>query len=1221
MMLEWLGLLEGKAIGGGDFDYKLADLSEVTVWDLVNGLLSELDGFPLYVKGVERKNDKQARFALSLASQVAETNANKHYFGLAGLAYNIPVKTASEDDADAKDDPDSAKLVLDKGNFTDNKSILIDPDEDEEEEEEVGTPPIVVEEDETKAKSTVEIFLHLGKWLSGETLEDNWFRRLLPNIEDSPRTPLPGIRILPFQREHLVDNTQAKYSLAARIDLLSLGFDIKSTSKDGLTFLQFNKGPFAYFGLGAIEVRTALLLASEHVLFDRPAFGIGVMFKDMRLSFGPKGSGEEKKEDKDSGDEITEGLQALLADEWEVVPAPKKPKDKKPKTRLSAKKKDKFSISVGYLSPLSEGSHGTLDIQIYDEKGNRGKMAWIPIDRSKGPLYLKHIGIGLKGVENVELSKGLSDDAQLTVALTGGLRFPAFELGLIGAKVTIPFNNPLGLRFSLDGLDISLKLESVVISGSFFKSGVEYAGSLTVELPKFLVGAMGFYGNLREFSMSPDENDDKKDNAIIRKLRRGEVHDKLRKKLLENKITPADKDAVRAGFSIGQWKLATADGNGYIITDDDGKVNVLSPDRTFFFYAMVNAASGCGLTLGPIQFTGIAGGYGYNRDIIIPRIEKVAEFPFVQMVMGQGGYQEEASLEEVRDQLGKPVEDPISVLDKMKDHLPAKKGQQFICGGVRFTISRTVDCFALAIVKWGNETEISLLGLARFRHPRDLSAKAICYVEMQILMTIKPKEGSFKLQALLTNNSWIINKDCRLTGGFALFVWFDGPHKDDFVLTLGGYHPRFRRPDHYPLVPRLGLNWPVNDNLTIKGGVYLAITPSCGMLGARLEATFHSGRIWAWFTAYLDVIVAWSPLHFEADIGISIRVEAAFTLTTIKATISVSLQMWGPPVGGVAHIDLTLISFDIPFGTPRDQAEPELIKSWGQFCRTFLSASGSDKRAVTKPVTAFPIVQPNLSAGRNNFNNLPTARRGSAEPARENDVWKVRGDQLELAASASVPVTTLNVGSVKTNSPPKGIQDRDLSGQPLMVASPIVLETKGVYAKKYGNKLGVHPMDKKLESVLNVTIVRDELSGPQAIDISEWTIEAETSSLPAALWDAGEMEAKPEPSAKLMKDCITGIKRLKPPVKDRGQQVILPALEWQPITQGLVHKSGAVQEFPSETRSRNVQAAVASKQAQTEQKRIVDALAGAGFNLNWQPAQRFRELKADPLAGVVATSA
>src|ERR1043165_9390803 len=62
--------------------------------------------------------------------------------------------------------------------------------------------------------------------------------------------------------------------------------------------------------------------------------------------------------------------------------------------------------------------------------------------------------------------------------------------------------------------------------------------------------------------------------------------------------------------------------------------------------------------------------------------------------------------------------------------------------------------------------------------------------ELQILMTLMPSEGTFKLQALLSNNSWVITSDCKLTGGFALFVWFDGEHKGDIVVMLGGYHPR-----------------------------------------------------------------------------------------------------------------------------------------------------------------------------------------------------------------------------------------------------------------------------------------------------------------------------------------------------------------------------------------------------------------------------------------------
>jgi hypothetical protein len=629
---------------------------------------------------------------------------------------------------------------------------------------------------------------------------------------------------------------------------------------------------------------------------------------------------------------------------------------------------------------------------------------------------------------------------------------------------------------------------------------------------------------------------------------------------------------------------------------------------------MLNAATGCGPTFGPIQFTGIALGYGYNRRINIPKIEKVAEFPLVQMVMGEGGYQEESKSLDVREQLGKTLADPVSTLEKMKDHVVAEKGQQFACAGVRFTISGVIDCFALAIVQWGNELDISLLGLARFRHTRDLTAAPICYVELQILMSLKPSEGTFKLQALLTPNSWIINTDCKLTGGFALFVWFDGAHKGDIVFTLGGYHPRFRRPAHYPLVPRLGLNWPVNENLTIKGGVYLALTPSCGMIGAKLEATFHSGRISAWFTAYLDVIVNWSPLYFEADLGITLRVEAAFFLTTIKVTIGATVMMWGPPVGGIAHVHVAVVSFPIEFGQPRPK-EPELIKSWQQFCHDFLSMSGEDTRPAATPVKAFAMAQPNLVAGRNNLNNLPQDRR--AQQQQVDTAWKVRGDELELAAATVVPATTLNVGSLKPTSR-QNIQELKSSGQSLMAPKPIEVEGQGSTQKKSASELGVQPMGKTLKSVLNVTVVRDEGSVGEPVNLSHWTFAEETGSLPAAIWDPSKPTMKPpEPSARVIPGCIVGVKRLKPPSGKLGPNASLGNITWHRLEVAVVKKRGVSQTFPSTTHSRNVQPVMVSRQSQ--QKDIADALATAGFSLAWQRQVqvRFRDLQADPLAGAV----
>lgn len=1185
-LLESLGFLDSK------FTFKLEE--KLTAFDVLNRVLNELDGYPLYIKGATPKVDLEPRIAVSLASQESETDRTKHYFGLAGLAYNIGLKTVSKTDAEKKeDDPDETTIVVSDENFTEDESTLIEDDDAEEKEKST---------DDAAKKSTSEIFLHLGKWLSGESLDDNWYRRLLPpgDNPEKRRVPLPGIRILPFKRVKGSKDRDAVFSWTFRADLLSLGVDIKSATKDGLTFIE---GMLGHFGLGAVEIRLAFSVSAEDfhtqkTFFERVTIGIAVKLKDLRLSFAPK-----EEEAKKDSDEIIAGLQDLLADDWEVVPVPPKPKELKPRTRLSAKKKDKFSISVGYLTPLKPGSKGTLDVQLYDEKGNRGKMAWIPIDRQTPFMYLRQIGVGLKGVENIELSKGLPNSAQLTVSITGGIKLPVFELGFIGAKLIFQLNNASAFQFGLDGLDVSLKIGSIVISGSFLKSGIEFAGSLTLDFPKASFSAMGFYGNIRAFSMSLDR-------AVVSSLYEGRIHEKLSKQLKENNITPAETRPVTLGHGAGQWELRAKDDRRYKITDDDGKLNILRSDKTFFVYAMLNAATGCGPTFGPIQFTGIALGYGFNRRIIIPPIEEVAEFPLVQMVMGEGGYQDESKSLDPREQMGKALADPVSMLEKMKDHVVAELGQQFACGGVRFTISGVIDCFALVVVQWGNELEISLLGLARFRHTRDLTAAPICYVELQILMSLKPSEGTFKLQALLTSNSWIINTDCKLTGGFALFIWFNGPHKGDAVLTLGGYHPRFRRPAHYPEVPRIGLNWQVNDNLTVKGGAYLAITPSCGMLGAKLEATFHSGRISAWFTASLDVIVNWSPLYFEAEWGISLRVEASFTLTSIKATVGASIMMWGPPVGGTAHVDVVFFSFDIDFGSPRLK-QPELIKSWKQFCHDFLSLSGDDTRPGNTGVQAFPIAQPNLASGRNNLNNLPRDRRAQQQPV--DLAWKVRGDELELSASSVVPVTLLSVGKLKT---PKGIQDQKLSGQSLMITSELDLDNAGITPRKSVDPLGVHPMGKKLESTLNVTIVRDEGAVTEAVNVAGWTIEEERGALPAALWDAAKPTIKKsEPSARLITGCVVGIKRFKPPAGKLGPSAPLGNVSWYRLEVGVVKKWTITQEFPTTTDSREVLPVMIAKQAR--QKEIVDALATLGFGLQWQPATSFRELESEPLSGTV----
>ena len=158
------------------------------------------------------------------------------------------------------------------------------------------------------------------------------------------------------------------------------------------------------------------------------------------------------------------------------------------------------------------------------------------------------------------------------------------------------------------------------------------------------------------------------------------------------------------------------------------------------------------------------------------------------------------------------------------------------------------------------------------------------------------------------------------------------------MLTVGGYHPDFKVPAHYPTVPRLGLNWQVTDQLTIKGDAYFALTALTFMAGGHLQVNWVDGRLRAWLNAGADFIVAWKPYHYDArmyvDVGASYTFEF-FGRHQITVDVGAYLHLWGPEFSGTARIDLTIISFTIAFGAAAPPPPPIL---WDEFAKSFLPA-------------------------------------------------------------------------------------------------------------------------------------------------------------------------------------------------------------------------------------------------------------------------------------------
>jgi len=335
--------------------------------------------------------------------------------------------------------------------------------------------------------------------------------------------------------------------------------------------------------------------------------------------------------------------------------------------------------------------------------------------------------------------------------------------------------------------------------------------------------------------------------------------------------------------------------------------------------------------------TGFSLGFGYNRYLKVPSIEKLTEFPLVAQAMG-GVSNSETS------ETGALITDQLSKLDK---YITLSPGSGFVAIGLKFTCFKMVDCFALLTIAFGEGFEINLLGIASMKVPTPAddskNLSSIAQVTMLVRSRFSLDEGVISVEAQLAPDSYLLSSACRLTGGYAVYFWFDGPHAGDFVITLGGYHPLFKKPAHYPTVPRLGFNWQLGSVLSLKGEMYFALCAHAIMAGGRLEASFKLGSLWANFIAEAHFLISWKPYYY--DILIEVRIQAGLGWLG-PVGLGVKLHLWGPEFGGTATFWIIFVKVTMEFGDQSSRLPTPI--DWSTFKTSFLP---SDTAVCTVTVT------------------------------------------------------------------------------------------------------------------------------------------------------------------------------------------------------------------------------------------------------------------------------
>jgi hypothetical protein len=353
---------------------------------------------------------------------------------------------------------------------------------------------------------------------------------------------------------------------------------------------------------------------------------------------------------------------------------------------------------------------------------------------------------------------------------------------------------------------------------------------------------------------------------------------------------------------------------------------------SFFLYANVNVPIG-----GPpfLFITGLASGMGINRSLILPTIDELSGFILLP--------------DNAPPQVGSPSAAVSSVLPQLQTVFRDDPGEYWLAAGIKFTSFEMINAFALVIVKFGVDVQVTLLGNCAMTFPKG-DPHPVAYVEVDLIASFTPATGLLAVDGKLSPTSFIYGGFCKLSGGFAFYAWFAGQHEGDFVVTLGGYHPAFTKPPHYPTVPRLGMNFALGP-FQVTGTAYFAFTPSMMMAGVRMSAVWSSGSIKAWLDAGVDFLISWAPFHYEADAYINIGCSVDLGLFTLNVDVGANLNIWGPPFGGQAHIDLDVVSFTISFGA--DAAPPPPPVGWDTFKSKFLPQDSGRAKPNINPQRSF----------------------------------------------------------------------------------------------------------------------------------------------------------------------------------------------------------------------------------------------------------------------------
>jgi hypothetical protein len=224
----------------------------------------------------------------------------------------------------------------------------------------------------------------------------------------------------------------------------------------------------------------------------------------------------------------------------------------------------------------------------------------------------------------------------------------------------------------------------------------------------------------------------------------------------------------------------------------------------------------------------------------------------------------------------------------------------------------------MALIGWGTPTvltaaiavvvelpePIRILLLARVEARFPSPSAPLVRINMDALGVLDLSQSALSLDATLFDSRLLTYV---ISGDMALRATWSGQR--EFLLAIGGFHPRFTPPADFPALQRIAINMPSGIVSKLRLAAYLAITSNTVQFGAELDVFIGVSGFGLAGQLGFDALLQLDPFHFDADISGSVALTAG---SDDLMSVELDATLSGPAPWNIAgNFKIHLLFFDV----------------------------------------------------------------------------------------------------------------------------------------------------------------------------------------------------------------------------------------------------------------------------------------------------------------------